>query len=128
MGFPGFLRDELRIDDQDVVTLHDSWLRYETQHWQLYHERGKPRKPRKKPDPAPESSIPDPFDGDGGSRPDDGPLGDEPPAKQAKTRLDSRVRSKWRKRFERLRKIAREHAIKELETEVNDMEHDLDEE
>ena len=126
MGFPSFLKNELQVDDPDVATIHDGWLRFETMYWKLYHERGKPRKPRKKA-PEPEPDMPDPFKGDTGEGQDDAACG-EPPAKQAKTRLDTRVKNKWKQRFERLRKIAREHAIAALESEVNDMEKDLDEE
>jgi hypothetical protein len=130
LGFSKYLLNEVRVDDPDVVTLHDTWIRYEPNYWKQYHERGKPRKPRKKADaPSGSGDGPGGLDADGGDGPGglDGegePDGGEPPAK--KTRLDSRVRSKWRRRFERLRAIAREHAIAALETEVNDMERDLD--
>jgi len=125
MGFPSFLKNELEVDDPDVVTVHDGWLRFETMYWKLYNERGKPRKPRKKA-PEPEPDMPDPFNGDGTGRDEDAEP--EPPTKQAKTRLDVRVKNKWKQRFERLRKIAREHAIAALESEVNDMEKDLEDE
>lgn len=135
LGFPAFLRQELGVTDPDIVTLHDTWIRYEGNHWPQYHARGKPRKPRKKPDAPPDTGAPGPDDPDGagGSHGPDGAGGpdgpddaEEPPTKVAKTRLDSRVRSKWRQRFERLRAIAREHALAALESEVNDMERDLD--
>lgn len=127
LGFPKYLRDEVRVDDPDVTQLHETWLRYETQYWTRYHERGKPRKPRAKRD-APAEGAPYSEGGDapldeGGA---EGP--GEPPAKQAKTRLDTRVRNQWRRRFARLRAIAREHGISALETEVADMERDLEEE
>lgn len=129
MGFPNYLRDELKLDEPEVEMVHTNWLRYEAQYWQMYHGRGKPRKPRRKPDPPPEGAadLADMAGPDGEAPARDGDAG-EPPAKQAKTRLDTRVRSKWRRKFERLRAIARQHAIAELETEVADMERDLDEE
>lgn len=126
IGFPSFLRNELKVDDPDVITLHDGWLKFETRYWKLYHYRGKPRKPRKKPDATREEDTPHPQPADG----EDGGWGDEPepPTKKAKTRLDTRVKNKWKQRFERLREIARKHAIAALETEVNDMEKDLEDE
>jgi hypothetical protein len=125
LGFPNFLKNELQVDDPDVITVHDSWLRFETQYWELYHKKGKPRQPRKKKDPESDSISNPELDGDTNG-PTDGT--DEPPAKQSKVRLDVRVKNKWKQRFERLRKIAREHAIAALESEVNDMEKDLDDE
>lgn len=128
LGFPKFLKDDLRVDEPQVAELHEHWLTYEARYWQLYHARGKPRKPRAKRDAPGEGGDAGAMEGEGPGAGGDGDAPQEPAAKQAKTRLDWGVRNKWRRRFERLRAIAREHAIAALETEVADMERDLDEE
>jgi len=48
-GFPQFLKLELGIEDENLVIMHDTWLKYETMYWKHYRQSAKPRKQNQRP-------------------------------------------------------------------------------
>jgi len=122
-GFFLFIANTLNYNPQnEVLTVHDKWIKYEVDHWELYQKHGKPRKPRQ-PKVQP-NLIKENEDVDGMQIVNDD-NSSEPPTKRKR----GVRRAKLKSHINTLRKLAEtlpEHMKGPLCSELDDLEREVE--